>query len=786
MNNEEQKFYDALQEVFVGAEVTGQGGFINLMKIKSGYYRQIKDHLKEDIEDALGDHPGFREELFDKLHAFFSRYFTQNGSICFNETAFHNDVYEKVYTDEKDVVLFWKTHMLYYVKTDTLFKDMPVEFGGMKFYFDASAMENKKTNEKRETVFSYKGANDGTVILAARYAENGKQTCVKDILKEVCKEFPWAEVGHLQRAFRLFNRQSECDYFINKNAEQFLKEQFNLWTYRYFWEGSDKWDAGRVNQLQILKHAAFKVIDFVAQFEDELLRVWNKPKFVKNANYVITLDRVDSALVSKIKKHKGYAEQTKEWKSLGIDKDSPKAPIDTRFFKDIELDILAQFDNLDESLDGWLIKSENYQALNTILPKFEGKVQCIYVDPPFNTGDDFAYVDQFQDSTWLTLMRDRFHLARDFLSDTGYFYLQLDHYADHLGRILMDEVFHEAKVEDQAFITWNTGDNISGFKTQRDNWIRQADRIMFTPKNPAESAFVKMWSPLETEKDKKVGWLDFIGDDGESLYIETWDSGKLTQKKVDVKSKRIGTVWNDIYSFQYSALGGTEGFSFATQKPENLLRRVIQSCSHEGDIVLDFFSGIGTTPAVAQKLGRKWIAVEFGEHFGNTYEDKEGTLKVGVLGRLKLVINGDRQFSLPNTTEQRRPHLTKDVNWQGGGFFKYYELEQYEEALANCKYTDGDVLNRPDQSVYEQYVFLPDEKLLAAMEPDSARNKVDLHLDRLYENIDIAETLSHLTGKWIKSIQANKVQFVDGTETDTQNLDYHLITRLIWWEQQRN
>ena len=160
----EQKFYKALQDVFIGAKIEGQGGFVNLMKIKSNYYRKIEDILKKDIETALKSYPGFRDELFDKLYSFFSRYFTQSGSIYFNSTPFHNNIYEKVYTDEKDVILFWKTQMLYYIKTDRIFRSLPVEFDGFKFYFDASKIESKKANEKRSLIFELNKIHEDNTI----------------------------------------------------------------------------------------------------------------------------------------------------------------------------------------------------------------------------------------------------------------------------------------------------------------------------------------------------------------------------------------------------------------------------------------------------------------------------------------------------------------------------------------------------------------------------------------------------------------------------------------------
>ncbi|MDW8307716.1 MAG: hypothetical protein RML34_11680, partial [Leptospiraceae bacterium] len=253
----EQKFYKALQDVFIGAKIEGKGGFVNLMRIKSNYYRKIEDILKKDVETALKSYPAFRDELFDKLYSFFSRYFTESGSIYFNSTPFHNNIYEKVYTDDKDVILFWKTQMLYYVKTDRIFRSLPVEFEGFKFYFDASQIENKKANEKRSLVFELdKVREDQTIVFTVQYSERGTKTKTEEILKAIKKKGISITEDQLERAFRVFEKQSEVDFFINKNAKAFLQEQFKLWSYQYFWEGAKEWSAERVNELQILKDIA--------------------------------------------------------------------------------------------------------------------------------------------------------------------------------------------------------------------------------------------------------------------------------------------------------------------------------------------------------------------------------------------------------------------------------------------------------------------------------------------------------------------------------------------------
>jgi len=171
----EQKFFNALRDVFVGAKVEGESGYINLMRIKSRYYTEgVFPKLQVGINEALKPFPAFREELFEKLYDFFHRYFSESGSIYFRYTPLHQNVYEKVYTDDKDVMLFWKTHMLYYVKTDRLFKSLEVELDGQKFFFDASTLEHKKANEKRNIVYSFIGERkDGTLAFDVAGVQTG-------------------------------------------------------------------------------------------------------------------------------------------------------------------------------------------------------------------------------------------------------------------------------------------------------------------------------------------------------------------------------------------------------------------------------------------------------------------------------------------------------------------------------------------------------------------------------------------------------------------------------------
>ncbi len=739
----EQKFYEALRDVFIGAKIEGEGGFINLMRIKSAYYSQIEKLLKKDIEEALIKHPKFRDELFDKLYTFFSRYFTENGSIYFNSTPFHNNIYEKVYTDEKDVILFWKTQMLYYVKTDRIFRSMPVEFDGMKCYFNASQIENKKANEKRTLIFELNEIRkDDTIVFDVKYSERGTKTKPDEILKNLKKKSTGITEELLEKAFRIFEKQSEVDFFINKNAKAFLQEQFKLWSYQYFWEGAKEWSEGRVNELQILKDIAFKIIDFVSQFEDELVKIWNKPKFVKNSNYVITLDRIsDKKLIEKIKEHKNYPLQIKEWEELGINKDNHKAPIDTKYFKDLELEILGLFDDLDNQLDGWLIKSENYQALNTIMPKFKEKVQTIFIDPPFNKAesDQFSYIANYLDSSWITLLENRLMLAKDILNKSGTIFVNSDDKCNSYTRFLLDRIF--INFQNEIISAYEKpGAGLGKFKNNHGNiyFYSKSERFIFN------TLYVPRKGETELTKREGRHKVDYEGKISPDWWIDMWTDIPSFATAMTSKERSIKML----------------GVNFPTQLPEKLLYRIIHTGSNKNDYVLDFFAGSGTTTAVAHKLGRKWIGVEMGEHFYTV-----------ILPRMKKVLAYDKSG------------ISKEIKeYCGGGFFKYFELEQYEEALANCKYEDGDMFNSPSKTPYREYVFMKDEKMLSALEIDYENNNVNVDLSKLYADIDIAETLSNLTGKWIKSLKDGEVEFTDGSKIDTTNLNYKLIKPLIWWE----
>ena len=245
----------------------------------------------------------------------------------------------------------------------------------------------------------------------------------------------------------------------------------------------------------------------------------------------------------------------------------------------------------------------------------------------------------------------------------------------------------------------------------------------------------------------------------------TGKADEETLRKLDERGKLIEDWWPDIGTIGYAH---SQILGFETQKPERLLQRIIISNSKKEDIIFDFFLGSGTTTAVAHKLGRKWLGVEMGEHFYTV-----------VLPRMKKVLAYDKSG------------ISKEIkDYQGGGFFKYFELEQYEDVLRLAHYEDSDLFNDPSQDHYHAYVFRPDLKLLESLEANVETNTVHFHPERLYPDpakpsgtsIDLAETLSHLRGKWIKRITAEYVEFEDGEQMSLTDPDWQTLKPMIWWQ----
>lgn len=292
--------------------------------------------------------------------------------------------------------------------------------------------------------------------------------------------------------------------------------------------------------------------------------------------------------------------------------------------------------------DNLLIKGNNLLALASLLSKYRGKIKLIYIDPPYNTGSDsFSYNDSFNRSAWLTFMKNRLVIAKQLLAPEGAIYMQLDYHQAHYAKVLMDEIFGEENF--QREIIWRIG-WLSGYKTVDNNWIRNHDTILFYSKDNSRLRFIKNYIPKDEFKEIATS-------NAERYPIEdVWNASEYD----DLNSIAIVSFSGETVSKMLNPNDEVKG-----QKSEKLIERIIKAHTVEGDIVLDFFGGTGTTGAVALKTGRHFILCE--------QLDKHIDI---MLRRLQKVIAGEQSG------------VSRKNNWQGGGSFVYCELAKLNQAVA--------------------------------------------------------------------------------------------------------
>lgn len=266
-----------------------------------------------------------------------------------------------------------------------------------------------------------------------------------------------------------------------------------------------------------------------------------------------------------------------------------------------------------------LIWGDNKYIMASLLSEFAGKINLIYIDPPFATGANFDVPIKVGDLEWtkeqsvieelaykdtwgkgldsyLQMMYDRLVLMRELLAENGSIYVHLDwRVVQHL-RLILAEIFGEQSFQ-REIIWWPN--NPSGFKGAANIWIRDHETLLFLSKS-SDFVFNKIYQEYSDAYIKAT----FVHDDGDGrLYRWRYD-----RKQYWDESK--GVPVSDVWDIPYLRQNARERIGFPTQKPESLLERLIKASSNEGDLVADFFCGSGTTGAVAEKLGRRWIMAD--------------------------------------------------------------------------------------------------------------------------------------------------------------------------------
>lgn len=349
--------------------------------------------------------------------------------------------------------------------------------------------------------------------------------------------------------------------------------------------------------------------------------------------------------------------------------------------------------------DNLIIKGNNLIALSSLLKRYEGKVKCIYIDPPYNTGSDsFKYPDSFNHSSWLAFMKNRLQMAKQLLSATGSIFVQIDSFEQAYLKVLMDEIFGRENFRNA--ITWKRRGGSANPLNQLNNvvewilWYSKDDVAMeykpvFSLNDENTQKYIKerfifvdengrkyMKSPIQSPNYRENLIYDYKGyktpAKGYSIskeVMEQWDNdGKLAfpdskdkniNRKIfldEYKGQPINSLWTDIFVINPMSSERTE---FGTgQKPEALIERILSMVTNEGDTVLDYHLGSGTTCAVAHKMGRRYIGVEQMDYIENI-----------TVERMKKVIDGEQTG------------ISKAVDWKGGGSFVYCELLENASTL---------------------------------------------------------------------------------------------------------
>lgn len=511
---------------------------------------------------------------------------------------------------------------------------------------------------------------------------------------------------HLDR----YTARNTFDYFIHKDLGGFLRRELDFFIKNEILHLDDieSDTAPRVEQylskIKVIRKIAGKLIDFLAQLEDFQKKLWLKKKFVVETNYCITLDRIDEKFYPEIAKNEA---QRKEWVDLFSLEDKPltvpflkKQPylvLDTKFFDEaFKSEILAGLDGFDDIIDGCLLHSDNFQALSLLGNKYEEKIKCIHIDPPYNTQTSgFLYKNTYQHSSWLAMMEDRVEASSRLMHRTGSLQIHIDENEYERLHLLLEGM----RLQNAGTVVWdkrNPMNGGAGIAPQHEyvTWhMKEIGALYFKNKNilsmlaKAEELITAHGGVTEEARKQYSAWVSSNNalSGGEKAYTYIDDKGKIFQSvslrapepRTDPKffqplihpvTKKPCAVPPNGFSrtpdtlqdmmdrgeilfgkdettqprqkvlltadtqrqvsslFQEGKKGKADlsplGLDFPYCHPVSLYETLIGAVDvKQGEVVLDYFAGSGTTAHAVINLNRedgnkrKYLLIEAGEHF---------------------------------------------------------------------------------------------------------------------------------------------------------------------------
>ena len=778
----------------------------------AGNFRDVplgREYLETQARagDSNRSRAAVEADVYNRLYRFFRRYY-QEGDFISERRHSSNRRYVIPYNGE-EVYLHWANSDQYYVKTDEHFRNYDWQApNGVTVRFRLKSANVEQNNVKSDKCFFLPVAADAAwdadaraVTVPVEYRplnkgevdRHGKRDQQKKINEAAAVAIP-EQIGNapdvlaaligerhsngngpvtrLLYHLRRYSTRNNADFFIHKDLTGFLNQELDFYLKNEVLNLDNLAAAGQdaaegwFQLLRLIKTVGGKIIDFLAQIEDFQKMLWEKRKFVTEAQYCVTLSMISTDFYPDIVSNEA---QWNEWQEMfsvdGNDRRDeflqahPTLVVDTKHFTtDFTDRLLESCKNLDGETDGLLVHSENWQALGLLEEKYRGTVRCTYIDPPFNTDDSqFVFKDTYRNSTWLSLMYERLQAGKRLSTEDGTCYLHLDHNSNHYGRMLVNRVFGEEHLLNE--VTWRIG-WVSGYKTAASRYVRNHETIFvcgsipqpYFDKSKAKipyQSFEEKTISKEIAGIKKAWGLENLRNLRLKLvFKDAHDNVYKTGLKAGSGQYNVEDTWNsneyeDLHSnkIKRNAAEYTPNGSEITQKPEQLLRRAIEVSSKQGDIILDFFAGSGTTPAVAMKLGRKFVAVEMGQYFDTD-----------MLWRMKQVLFG------------KSVGISSQIDYNGGGMFKYIRLESYEDALDSIKFEpkDGELpLLESSEEYLLKYLLRWETKASETLlnvaklaNPFVYRLIVHANGEQRERTVDLPETFNYLLGLNVRTRRA--------------------------------
>lgn len=493
-----------LEEAIVQAKSLGANPD-DLPKVK-----ELKAQLTNSVDVSV-----LENDVYSHLTNFFSRYY--NGGDFMSLRRYKKNVYAIPYEGE-EVKLHWANSDQYYIKTSENFKDYSFFIGkeGNKksVHFKLVEAETEKDNNKSDKERRFMLVEENPINLENKELfirfeykidENKKQQKVYNdkalefLLTELSKEdyHDYSELLTLAPTEKNKNRtllekhltdytaKNSFDYFIHKDLKGFLDRELDFYIKNEVLNIDDLDELNIKQSLGMaksIKSIAQKLITFLGQLEDFQKKLWLKKKFVVETNYCITLDKIDEKFYSEIANNKKQLEEweklfaisdiqndttklsgdvllsvTDETKKIEFLKQNPYLQVDTKFYSyEFKYKLLATLDNLDEQINGLLINSDNFHALNLLQEKYKEQIKCVYIDPPYNTNaSKIAYKNGYEHSSWLSLMNDRIMGVKNLMSDNSIINIAIDDYEYRRINLLMDEIFGTSNMISNVAILTN-------------------------------------------------------------------------------------------------------------------------------------------------------------------------------------------------------------------------------------------------------------------------------------------------------------------------------------------